>query len=326
MNRYIALIQVFVISICLAIMIPACTQLTQSPVEKVTIIKLAEKKPPEFRVTDLKVSKTIADVGSTISVSGSIYNAGGEGDYKAVLAINDQEKDSKTVKVGSNSSGTFSFPLTINKVGKYKIGVGDSTVALIVSDCSKKDEYTISYDVGTANTGLGGGMVWSGISNTGQTTRFTPTAVPFAIKQIKVCGVAVVEYLTELDTRTFTLTIYDNSRNKIWSKDYPWRVFNGGVGWREFEIPNITLSEDFYVEFVSHSELPQERFWTNVPIYTYIGIIYDRPFPKDYSLIPETRSEWTINGKTTSMERSYQGVNWSIRVIGEGCLSDIKSE
>ncbi len=200
-------------------------------------------------VANLKITPDLASTNAPVRITARIINRGGAGTYKAVLTIDEIENNSKSIEIGKSSVSDVEFSLTLSKMGRYNVGIGDKKATLLVSDCSQKIPYTLKYD----ESGMREDSFY-GVGNLGQMTRFTPPSIPFTIQKIALYARAVVDNDAELDQHSATINLWDNKHSKMWTRDYSWRLFFGDSTWKEFEVSNIGVTDDFYVEFVSHSE------------------------------------------------------------------------
>jgi hypothetical protein len=299
----------------------ACAPVTKPSAAKIPPSQQAPAKPPEFYVTNLKVNPGIAGPGEAIRISARLDNNGGAGDYKAVLKLEGIENATKNIPVGASGSGDIVFTLALNKMGRYQVGIGELKATLIISDCGQKNPYTLRYEEGALRENS-----MYGTGSMGQITRFTPPAIPFTVQKILLYTDTVVENDQELDQYMATINLWDSNRAKVWSKDYPWRLFQGYTTWKEFVVPDINFHDDFSVEFVSHSMPIMPRYNSEIPIFTCVTLGFNKPATRSAREIPQTRSGWSVNGIPVEPEAMYIGLNWLIRVEGQGCLLENKTE
>jgi hypothetical protein len=300
----------------------ACAPVAKPPAGKITPSQPVPVNPPEFYVTDLKVNPGIASPGEAVRVSAKLDNNGGAGDYRAVLKLDGIENANKSIPVGVSGSSDIVFTLALNKMGRYQVDIGDLKTTLMISDCRQKNPYILKYEEGALREDS-----MYGVGSMGQITRFTPPAIPFTVQKILLYTDTVVENDAELDQYVATINLRDSNRAKVWSKDYPWRLFKGYTAWKEFTVDNINFSDDFIVEFVSHSMPARLRYnFSEVPILTCVTLGFNKPTARNAREIPQTRSGWSIKGISVEPEAMYTGLNWLIRVEGQGCLLENKIE
>jgi hypothetical protein len=85
-------------------------------------------KPAEIKVTDLGVSRTVAEVGETIIVSATATNIGDEsGSFSLDLFVNNQKRETRTVQLASGETKTEQFEVSEEAEGTYVVKVGDLT-------------------------------------------------------------------------------------------------------------------------------------------------------------------------------------------------------
>lgn len=272
----------------------------------------------EFEIGPLTVVRNGVGIGETATVSASVTNTGGiQGTYTAVLKVNGQQAGQKDITISPGGTEPVSFQVAKNDPGSYGLAIGDSSTTLNVY----KWPYTIQYDLGNVY-----GESLSVVGDYGHIVHFTPPTTPFRIQRIHVYISGLVGTDTEWDNRFVTIRIWDNSRTQqLWSVDLPWRDFSIDVGsfWKELEVPNVSSDGDFYVEIVTHSNQFSSQIVTSEwspEIHPAIFIGYDRPNPYITSPVPttETRSGISNMGQPVEAPVKYQGLNWLIRVDGDG--------
>lgn len=278
------------------------------------------KNYADFAVGPLTVTRSGIGAGETATVSTNVINTGGiKGTYVAVLTINGQEANKKEVSIGPGATETVTFQVTKNTEGDYKLAIGDSSAILNVYQWP----YKIQYD-----SGITYGEPLSIAGDYGHIVRFSPPTTPFKIQKIEVYVQAVVAKDSEWYDKFVTVRIWNSSRNQqLWSGNFPWRVFWNEVGsfWKEIEIPNVSVDGDFYVEVVTHSAQFQGEIvaWPwGYEVRPAIFMGYDKPNPYVNSAVSsaETRSGISNNGQSVEVPVKYQGLNWLIRVDGDGSL------
>lgn len=274
----------------------------------------------EFEVGPLMVIRSAVSVGEMSTASTKVTNTGGvQGIYTAVLTIDGQQAGKKDVQIGPGKTEGVSFQVNRNAPGSYKLEIGNSTAILNVYQWP----YRIQYDLGIATREL---LTVAG--DYGHIVRFSPPAVPFKIQKIEVYVQTVVAKDNDWMDKSVTMRIWDSGRNQqLWSTNFPWRAFWNEVGgfWKDIEVPNVSADGDFYVEIVTHSNQFQSELaaWPwEIGASPAIFVGYDRPNPYENLVIPltETRSGISIMGQSVKIPVKYQGLNWLIRVDGDGSL------
>jgi hypothetical protein len=278
------------------------------------------KEYADFVVGPLTASRSGVSVGETSTISTTITNTGGiEGAYSAVLKVNGQEAARKDVPIGPGASQVVTFQVTKDTAGSYELAVGNSKATLNVYQWP----YIIQYDLGSAT-----GELLSVAGDNGHIVHFTPPAIPFRVQEIDVYVQAIVANESEWTDKLITIRIWDSGKTRqLWSINLPWRAFWNETGgfWKQVDVPNVSVNGDFYVEMVTHSNQFGEGIiawpWgSDVRPAIFVG--YDRPNPYIESSVSttETRSGISNMGQPVEAPGKYQGINWLIRVEGDGRL------
>jgi hypothetical protein len=282
-------------------------------------------------------------VGDSVSINTTVNNTGGlAGTYTAVLLVDAQETDRKDVTVNPGSSQQVSFQLSQTTAGSHRLAIGSSGTVLTVYNWSPS---TIQYD---KSDGVFTGIYVSG--ENGHMTRFTPPNKAFKIQKIRVLGSVRPLNSYEFDQNHITMRIWDVAGNNLlWSQDIPWSAFMGPAIWREVNVPDIRVHDDFYVELVTHSNPAVYRsdgsvahggdpigfvdFAAGGPMagaptgstlsVVVIGFDYPQSCINSPSNCPESRSGYSYNGKLIDPgKKSVEGIRWLIRVEGEGATAN----
>jgi hypothetical protein len=325
MNGYRYLI--FVVGLVLLLLPISITGCAQSmpgpgkvPSDGANVTNPIPKDYAEFEVGPLTVTRSGVSVGEMATVSTTVTNTGGvQGTYTAVLTIDGQQADQKGVSIGPGGNEAVTFQVNKNAPGSYKLAVGDSTAVLNVYQWP----YRIQYDLGSAT-----GELLSVAGDYGHIVHFSPPATPFKIQKIEVYVQAVAAEESEWTDKLVTVRIWNSGRNQqLWSVNFPWRTFWNETGsfWKEIDVPNVSVDGDFYVEMVTHSNQFQGEMvaWpSGSEVRPAIFVGYDLPNPYIGSAVSstETRSGISIMGQPVEVPVKYQGLNWLIRVDGDGRL------
>jgi hypothetical protein len=274
----------------------------------------------DFTVGPLTVTRSGVSAGEMATVATSVTNTGGvQGTYTAVLRINGKEASKKDVSIGPGAAEAVTFQITENVPGSYNLAIGNSATTLNVYQWP----YKIQYDLGSV---YGEPLSISG--DFGHIVHFSPPTTPFKIQKIEVYVQAMVAKESEWTDKLVTVRIWDSGRNNIlWSTELPWRAFWNETGsfWKEINVPNVAANGDFYVEIVTHSnqfgeEIVAWPWGSEVRPAIFVG--YDRPSQYESATISttETRSGISNMGQPVAIPVKYQGLNWLIRVYGDGSL------
>jgi len=327
MNRYRYLVFVVgLILLLLPISAVGCTSQSAVPgagtvsSEGAKSINPIPKDFAEFEVGPLTLTRSGISVGEMSTVSTMVTNTGGvTGTYTAVLTIDEQQADKKDVSLEPGGTVAVTFQVTKNAPGSYKLAIGDSAAILNVYQWP----YRIQYDLGDVNVEL-----LSVAGDYGHIVHFTPPTTPFKIQKIEAYVQATVAKDSEWKDNSVTVRIWDSGRTQqLWSENLPWRDFWNDVGsfWKEIDVPNVSVNGDFYVEIVTHSnqyggQIASWPLGSEVNPAIFLG--YNRPNPYQNSPISltGTRSGISNMGQPVEIPVKYQGLNWLIRVDGDGSL------
>ena len=300
------LIYLFLIVVCIFSM-AACAapneQLTTPKAESPVLVA-------KFDVAPLKVTPKWLFVGDNATVYTAVTNTGGiDGIYKAVFSIDGQKSGEKEITVAKGQAKEISFPITSASSGVKSIAVGE--VKSEVNFFTGQQPYTIQYD--SYETQLSAPMLsYYAPEPLGQSVRFTATAKPFRINKIQVAAITSLP-----QNKQFTINIWDSNRKKLWTKDFPWNIFTGGMGisWQDLDVPNILVGDEFYVELVSHTPANQgvgQGGSLSQGQATWLGLGFNK---SDY----ETRSSYSSQGVPfRANTEGARKLNFCIRVQGEG--------
>ena len=275
-------------SICLiivlaALLLPACAE-EEAPVTPTAA---------EFEVISLDVEPMEVTAGETVTITAMVENTGGsEGTYTAVLTVDGVTVETKEVAITPSSSRVVTFSLVKDTAGTYEICVGGLSSSLVVKEELVITEFELKYDDGMPESYMAIGSM----PGMGHLIDFSPAATPFTITKVKIYGHL---YGTGYESLEFTVEIWDKEQEAIYSASYPHTKFSLSEGWVEIDIPEVAVSDTFYVHVFTHS--PREGG---------VNIGYD-------SSIENEHSEMTLNWEIEWWgERPKETVNWMIRVIG----------
>ena len=142
---------------------------------------------------------------------------------------------------------------------------------------------------------------------TGYLVDFTPRHTPFTIRKVLMCGRL---YGTGWEDKSFEVEIWDKDYNVLHSATYPVTKFSESPTWLEVEIPDIQVTDKFYVH-----------------VYTGTGIGEGIHMGADDSVTNEHSNVTIREGDTDKQLDSWpylpsvwfgdkSKVNWMIRVVG----------
>ena len=145
-------------------------------------------------------------------------------------------------------------------------------------------EPAISYDDGSAEQGFS-----ISLFDIGHAVLFTPQPKPWTLKKVRVYGLCNVT----LSNVVFALEIWDNDSNLLYKlSDYSIAYFNTTSEWTEIDIPDMIVTDDFYVCIFERGSL-------------YVGVDEGNPAMRSYVVIRDPKG----------MVKE-EGFNWMIRAVG----------
>jgi CARDB len=304
----------------------ACSQ-PQAAIESIPALK-----PAEFEVSTITLEPAVVMVGDTVEVTAAVKNIGEvAGTYTADFSLDGQTVESKTIAVDPGSSQNVAFQLSKATAGSHQLAIDSSSAVLTIHNWSPQ---IIKYDESDVS---GTGIYVSG--DNGHIVHFTPPNKAFKIQKIKIFGVS--KNATIFSKNVMTMRIWDKeSDNQLWSQDFPWTLFLGAT-WATIKVPNIRVNDDFQVELVTHSDPhggdligseailqiggvpPSYNNPEKFPILILIGFDYPKSCVNPPVGCPETRSGYSYMGKLIDPGKdTFKGINWLIRVEGEGAAED----
>jgi hypothetical protein len=291
----------------------------ESPGEVVPT-KPIPKAYADFEVGPLTVMRDGVSIGEVATVSTIVLNTGDvEGIYRAALTVDGKEVDQKDVSVGAKETAVITFQVAEAATGSYKLAIGESTATLNVYEWP----YKIQYDLGDLENLL------SIAGDLGHVVRFTPPATPFIVQKIELYVKTRVAEKSDWGDRYFTVRIWNSDKSKqLWSENIKWYAFysEAATFWKEIDVPNVSVNGDFWVEIVTHSDKLDEEitawYLGSEVLSSAIFLGYDTPNPyiTDIAMRAETRSGVSYQGNLIEVPVKYQGIDWLIRVEGDGRL------
>ena len=94
----------------------------------------APSKPAKLQVTDLGVSRAVAEAGETIIVSATVTNPGDQsGSFSLDLYVNEEKRETRSIQLDSGETKTVEFDVTEEAEGTYVVKVGDLSKSLEIS-------------------------------------------------------------------------------------------------------------------------------------------------------------------------------------------------
>ena len=148
------------------------------------------------------------------------------------------------------------------------------------------DDTEISYDDGSAEKGFSIDLL-----DIGHAVLFTPPTKPesWTLKKVRVYGLCNIT----LSNVVFALEIWDNDSNLLYKlSDYSIAYFNTTSEWTEIDIPDLTVTDDFYVCIFERGSLFVGADDSNPEMRSYVVRRYPEGMVKE------------------------EGFNWMIRAVG----------
>jgi hypothetical protein len=212
--------------------------------------------------------------------------------------------------VAPGATETASFSLAKDKAGTYQVAIGEKSSSLMVGPKLVAKETELKYDKGAARDSLsipGGHIV-----------DFTPPAIPFTIKTIKIAGGVYdggAGNIDELKKRSFDLQILDKDLKEIYTVTYPYSKFpSNSTAWINFEIPNVNVNDKFYVHIYTNSP----RFGLHIGADDSIPNEHSEITARDNAGNVVILAAWYYSRDYWFGDKSK--VNWMIRVVGTGMV------
>jgi hypothetical protein len=168
------------------------------------------------------------------------------------------------------------------------------------------EEHLLSYDDGIPEGGH-----YTGVKS--YLIHFSPPSQPFRITQVLICGWIQADSPADYQNREFSVKVYNKAGEELWNQNFLWQLFRKDeASWAELDVPNLSVSDDFYVEVTTYSAVK-----------TTLNMDYDASTPNEHS-------DMSLNGKIIPWEPfTYEGVeytrekvNWMIRVVGTAMMPE----
>ncbi len=260
--------------------------------------------PAKFEVINLGINPVEALAGETANITAVVGNTGGsKGTYAVILTVDGVSVEIKEVAITPGSSKTVTFSLVKDTPGTYEISVGELTSSLTVKEKLVVREVELKYDDGDAR---------DCISSSGHLVDFSPPATPFTIKRIRVVGI-LSSKLENPEDRNFEIQIWDKDKQILYSANYSYTEFTvDTVSWVEFEVPDIAVSDRFYVHIFTNSPRWGIHIGADDSVVNEHSDVTAK-VNEDFVLL----AQWPYRGFWAEDESK---VNWMIRVIGTAML------
>jgi len=270
--------------------------------------------PAAFEVTTMNVTPPEVTAGETANITAEVRNTGGsEGTYTAVLTVDGATVETIGVTLAAGISKTVTFSLVKDKPGTYQVSIGGLISSLTVKQKLVVKEVELKYDDGNARDCLSAEVPFL----SGHLVDFTPLTTPFTIKKIRIAGcLAGGTYTKGLEGKTFDAQIWDKDLKVLYSTTYPYTKFTTypSVTWVELEIPDIEVSNKFYVHIYTASP----RFGLHIGADDSIVNEHSEATLRTEGGTDIVLAQWPYDASLWFGDKSK--VNWMIRVVGTAML------
>ena len=152
-------------------------------------------------------------------------------------------------------------------------------------------EPEISYDDGNAEHNFTIDLFPQ--ADIGHAVLFTPPSKPWTLEKVRVYG----KWINLSGGTIFALEIWDNDSHLLYKlTDYSIAYFNTTAKWTEIDIPDMNVTDDFYVCIFDRGSI-------------YFGADTNDPAMRSYVVIRDPKS-------MVNVTYSEKPLNWMIRAVG----------
>jgi hypothetical protein len=273
----------------------------------------SQPEPANFKVISAVAKPDQIFLGESVKVNVQIQNTGGmPGTHKFNLLVDGVLDSTKEVTLDSGKLQSLEFKLDNSNVGTHVVSVDNASSTFGVRARSVTKEVELKYgnkEVGGTVVGVLGGFL----------VEFSPPVAPFTINKVRILGMLPSTIGGEVD-----LELWTTDRNIIYRETFTDTRFphktdlqqmSGGklTKWTEFQIPDITVTDKFYV-----------HLWKGVRT-GGLHLAYDDTTENQHSSITTLAGEKIVESSAWSQKYfcpcSYEEkprCNWMIRVTGKG--------
>lgn len=232
-----------------------------------------------YSFSPIEVSPLPVTAGQSITISMTVENTGtAAGTFKAGLVINNSNIDSTSVSLGPKTSGQIQFQTTLTAAGKYDIRIGPQTKTIDVTEQRVQSTIKISGDAVDGFNPLVGSTsdpTQMQATNEGHLIKLSAPDGDFVVNSIRIMGyikdstydfnhdpvygpgvwvygpdIAAAEPLKTY----FSVTIWDNKHNRLYSGNFNKDLFTYNPGWVMVNVPSVSVSGDFLVEVNTYNQ------------------------------------------------------------------------
>lgn len=257
---------------------------------------------------DLSIEPSEVKTGEPVGVKALVSNSGeAAGTFVASLTIDGQRVESKDMRISPGGTETVTFEITRDAPGDFEVALGTAKKTLVVFGTR---QYLLRRDYGSAH------QSWTLYEPRGHWVNLAPPVKPFNIQNILVRG-----YRTDFaapQTKTYTIKIWDKSFVKpLFVADYPYSKFSTTANLVRHEIqPPVTVNDDFYVDFISHSESPPPGERPKVAIFVNVDYSVENGEFSGVSYLGTIDVQDQARAVQTDFRRETSA--WIIQVQGTG--------
>ncbi len=316
----------------------------------VTVPATKTQEPPttpistaaQFTFVPIQVSPQTIITGQPFTVTMRVSNIGtAAGTYKADLYIDGSMVSSQSITVNPGQSADATFQSTLQVPGHHIIGIGQQTLDVTVADSrvpvtvkigngqmdgcdpaaesvSEVSQVTVQ---GNGNmiklTSPQGGFTVTGIKITGyikdSTYDFNRDPVIGGAGQW-VYGADIAQ--AEAFRPDFSINIYGDHRNKLYSGNYNKSLFTTIPGTVTLPVPDIRVTGDFYIEVLPYNlpRLNASTIWDRDYWHRYVVHTWYYQLCIGYESAIDVQS-WVSEGGT-AVPGHYLAYNWLIQAEG----------
>ena len=179
------------------------------------------------------------------------------------------------------------------------------TIAIAQSTISSSQLYEteIKYDDGERDID----RATCGSDDPGMAVLFTPPTKPWTLDMVRVYGkyanLSAEPFYTDQD-RVFALEIWDGNYSLLYKlTDYSQAYFNTTSEWTEIDIPDMIITDDFYVCIFERASI-------------FIGADTDKPAMKSYEVQRGPNRMVYATYREPPYFVTEKPLNWMIRAVG----------
>jgi len=255
-----------------------CTPRTRTP--QLPLQPSPPADMPVFTFDPIEVQPASPVAGQAFNVSMQVANTGPVAStYKAELIINGNNVDNRALYLDPGKADSVAFQANLPIPGQYMVKIGPQSKEIVVG--FNRVPATIRIDSGNVDgcdtlagsTGQPGSMIQM---VEGNLLKLTAPVNGLEINNIDVFGyikssdhdfnsdrvtggAGTWTYGSDIATiepvnPSFTITIYDGRKTRLFSGDFGKDLFDYYPRWVSVPLPGVQVSGDFYIELVTHNQ------------------------------------------------------------------------